>query len=55
MSRLTTDDPLAAVRNTVRATMRLSVDTLVQLGCARDSAKTLLLRITRGIADHLDD
>jgi hypothetical protein len=50
-----TDDPLDKIRTVIRATMRLSVDKLVQLGYARDSAKALLLSMTRGIVGQFDD
>lgn len=53
--RVTANDPLAEIRTVIRATMRLSVDKLVQLGYARDGAKALLLSMTRGIMGHLDD
>lgn len=49
------DDPVDEIRNAIRALMRLSVGRLVQRGYARDSAKALLLSMTRGIMGHLDD
>lgn len=49
-----TDDPLDDIRKAIRAMMRLSFDKLLQLGYSRDSAKALLLRMTRGIAGQLD-
>jgi hypothetical protein len=53
--RVATDDHLDEIRTVIRATMRLSVDKLVQLGYARDSAKALLLQMTRGIVGQFDD
>jgi hypothetical protein len=53
--RVTPDDPLHEIRTLIRATMRLSVDKLVQLGYARDSAKALLLSMTRGIVGQFDE
>jgi hypothetical protein len=50
-----TDDPLDDIRDAIRAIMRLSFEKLLQRGYSRDSAKSLLLRMTRGIAGLLDD
>jgi hypothetical protein len=52
---VTTNDPPGEIRTVIRATMRLSVDKLVQLGYARDGAKALLLRMTRGIVRQFED
>jgi hypothetical protein len=49
------DDPLLEIRKAIRTTMRLSLDKLLQRGYTRDSAKDLLLKMTRGIVGHLDD
>jgi hypothetical protein len=55
MSPVKNQDAIDELRNAIRAVMRSSFDKLLQLGYSRDSAQALLLRITRGIAGHLDD
>jgi hypothetical protein len=55
MRRAMTDDPLDDIRDAIRAIMQLSFAKLLQRGYSRDSAKALLLRMTRGIAGHIDD
>jgi hypothetical protein len=49
------DGPVDEIRSAIRALMRLSLGRLVQRGYARDSAKDLLMSMTRGIMGHLDD
>jgi hypothetical protein len=55
MSPVKNQEAMDELRNAIRAVMRSSFDRLLQLGYSRDGAKALLLRMTRGIAGHLDD
>jgi hypothetical protein len=43
------------IRKVISATMRLSVDKLVQIGYSRENAKYVLLRMTRGIVGQFED